>query len=404
MRKRAVIVGGGQAGFQVAAALRQKRFGDDIVLLSGESEPPHERPPLSKAFLKGETDRNRLFFRPPSFYQDRDIELRLATWVEEIDAQAARLRIHGKGEIPYDWLVLATGAKMRRLKLPGAELPGIHYLRTIADSLCLRESLGPGRRLCVIGGGYIGLEVAVAARTLGAEVTVLEAQDRVMTRTASEPIARALATRHAAAGVEIRTGVTVERFLERDGRARGVALAGGEMVAADRILVGIGVMPETSLAEAAGLDSAGGIRVDALGESSVEGVFAAGDCASYAHPLALGPMVFESVQNAVDQANAVASALLGAPKPYEAVPWFWSDQYELKLQTAGLPMTGDRQVVRGQSENGAISVAHLREGRLVALESLGRMKDFVQARKLIAAGAKPDPERLADPDVPLKAL
>jgi len=404
MRHRVVIVGGGQAGFQVAASLAQRRFAGEIVLIAAENHPPYERPPLSKAVLKGETDTERLAFRPPAFFEERGIDLRLGTLVTEIDPTGARLRTAAGETVAYDSLVLATGARVRKLPVKGHELSGIFTLRTIEDAAAIRGALGPGVRLCVVGGGYIGLEVAAAARAVGAEATVLEAQERVMTRTASEPVARTLAALHARHGANLRTGVTVERFHEVEGRSGGVILADGERVPADIVVVGVGVVPETRLAEAVGIECAGGIRVDAVGKTSLEGIYAVGDCAAYAHPLAPGPMVFESVQNAVDQANAVASDLLGAPKPYAAVPWFWSDQYDARLQTAGIVTAGDRAVLRGEPEAGAFSVAHLREGRLIALETLGRIKDFVQARKLIADGAAPDPDRLADPDVPLKSL
>jgi len=404
MSHRVVIVGGGQAGYQTAASLAQKKFGGEILLLAGETHPPYERPPLSKAFLTSGVEAERLAFRTPAFYEERGIGLRLGARVTEVDRAAGRVRMETGEAIAYDSLVLATGARVRRLPLEGHQLPGIFYLRRIEDAAAIRDRLGPGLRLCVVGGGYIGLEVAAAARALGAEATVLEAQTRVMTRTASPPIAAALTALHESRGVDLRIGVAVERFLESGGRAAGVGLAGGERVPADIIVVGVGVAPETALAEAAGLALAGGILVDALGATSAEGIYAAGDCAAYAHPLSPGPMIFESVQNAVDQANAVASAILGAPKPYEAVPWFWSDQYEAKLQTAGLVAAGEEAVIRGDPTSGAFSVAHLEGGRLVALETLDRVKDFVQAKKLIAAGAAPDPKQLSEPGVPLKSL
>jgi len=404
MVKRVIIVGGGQAGFQVATSLAQKNYEGEIILLTGEEHPPYERPPLSKAYLKGETPAERLLFRPPGFYSDRGIDLRTGTWVREIERTAGEIVLEGDERLSYTALVLATGARVKRLPLPGADRAGIHYLRSLEDADRIRARLGGGVRVCVIGGGYIGLEVAAAARALGAEVTVLEAQERVMTRTASAPIAEALSARHRAEGVELRTGAEITGFSGGDGRLEAVSLAGGEHLPADFAVVGIGVAPETTLAEQAGLNADGGILVDELGRSCDPAIFAAGDCVRYAHPLAPGPVVFESVQNAVDQAKAVASAILGQPIPYTGVPWFWSDQYDVKLQTAGLFTAEDETVLRGDPASGSFSVAHLRSGRLVAVETLDRMKDFIQARKLIAAQIAPDPAVLADPETPLKTL
>lgn len=399
-----IIIGGGQAGFQVATTLRQKGFSGPITLLAGENTPPYERPPLSKAFLLGERTAAELLLRPPAFYGERNIDLRLGVTASNIDREAGVVTT-GEGEIlAWDRLVLATGARARRLPAPAGCLAGVHVLRGLEDARALAAELVPGRRLAILGGGYIGLEVASAARLRGLGVVVIEALDRLMARTASPPVAAALMRRHREQGVEFRLGARLAECSGEGGRLVGIRLEDGEGMVADALLVGIGAEPEDALARSAGLAVDGGILVDAAGRTSDPDIFAAGDCTRRRHPLAIEPVRIESVQNAVDQAKAVAAAILGEPASPEPVPWFWSDQYELKLQTAGLFAAGDTAVVRGDPEGPAFSVAHLRAGRLVAVESLGVPRDHVQSRKLIAAGACPDPERLADPDVPLKSL
>lgn len=398
------IVGGGQAGYQVAAALRQKGFEGPLTLLAGEAEPPYERPPLSKAFLLGERDAGSLAFRPPAFYDERKIDLRLGETAIAIDRERNQVATSEGNVLPWDRLVLATGARARRLPTPVGGLSGVHVLRSLADARGLAAELVEGRRLVILGGGYIGLEVAAAARRRGLDVVVIEALERPMARTASPAIAAALTRRHRAAGVGFRFGARLAEPIARDGRLAGLRLAGGEEIATDLLLVGIGAEPEDSLARDAGLAVDSGILVDAAGRTSDPNIFAAGDCTRRRHPLAIEPVRIESVQNAVDQAKAVAAAILGEPVPPEPVPWFWSDQYELKLQIAGLLAAGDEAVLRGDPASDSFSVAHLRAGRLVAVESLGVPRDHVQARKAIAAGIRPDRAALADPEVPLKSL
>ncbi len=399
-----VIVGAGQAGFQVAASLAQAGHQGAITLLGAEPHPPYERPPLSKAFLLGDLAEDRLFFRAPAFYAEKGIALRTGTAVADIDRRAHRLRLADGSVLAYDQLVLATGAGPRRLEVPGVTRAGIHYLRDLADSRSLGAALAGGPRLVIVGAGYIGLEVAAAAVARGASVVVIEALERVLDRTASAPIAMALTARHSEAGVAFRFGARVTAFHGRNGHLSAVGLADGTTLDADAVLVAIGAAPETALAEAAGIGDGEGIPVDARGRTADPAIFAAGDCALYRHPLGAGAARIESVQNAVDQAKAVAAAILGRDAPYEAVPWFWSDQYEQKLQIAGLVHAQDEIVVRGDPAADGFSVAHLRAGRLVALEALNRPRDYVQARKLIAAGATPDPARLADPAIALKDL
>lgn len=401
---RIVITGAGQAGFQVAASLRQGGFDGHIVLLGREPHPPYERPPLSKAFLAGAHDAERLLFRPLAFFAERDIALETGAAVTGIDRPAHRLCLADGRVLAYDRLVLATGAGPRRLDMPGADLAGVHHLRSLADASSLAAAMRDGPRLVIVGAGYIGLEVAAAARALGAPVTVVEVLDRALRRTASAAIADTLVARHVAAGVAFRFGTGVSAILGREGRVTGVALTDGTELAADHVLIAAGAAPATALAEAAGIGTPAGIPVDACGRTSEPDIFAAGDCTLYAHPLGCGPARIESVQNAVDQAKAVAAALLGRDTPYLAVPWFWSDQYEHKLQIAGLIHPDDETIERRDPDGGGLAIAHLRDGRLVALEAIDRPRDYVQARRLIAAGAQPDPDRLADPAVALKDL
>ena len=405
MKHRVVIIGAGQAGFQVAASLAQKSYDGDILLLGAEKTLPYERPPLSKAFLKGDLEEDRLLFRTASFYEEKGIILRTNCPVVSIDKDKHSLTTADGEAISYDTLVIATGARLRHLSVPGADLKNIHYLRALEDSRALHKALVPGKKLAIIGGGYIGLEVAASARHLGVDVMVIEATDRVMARTASPYISEFLSARHRKEAVELKTGTSLAGFEGRNGYISGVRLEDGTICEADLVVAGIGVIPEISLALKAGLATDHGILVDHVGATSVPHIYAAGDCARYSHPHGPGAMTIESVQNAVDQAKAVASAILGTPIPYDAVPWFWSDQYDLKLQTAGLFVPGDEAILRALSqEDHAISVVHLRDGCFVAIETINRMRDFVQAKKLIAAHARPDRHKIANPDIPLKDL
>jgi len=403
MSQRVVIVGAGQAGAQVAISLAGATPSPDILLIGQEEDPPYERPPLSKAFLMGQLPAERLSLRPERFYAERGIRLRLGVRVTAIDRVAQTVTLNDQDPVAYDALVLATGAEPRRLDLPGAGGPGVCVLRSRADATALQAALTPGIRLAVIGGGYIGLEVAAAAQAMGADVCVLEARDRLMARTASPPIAAAFQRRHAAAGVRIALGITLLDIMRDQGVPTGITTDRG-LIVADLVVLGVGVTPEIALARQAGLPVRRGIVVDAHGRTADPQIYACGDCADYAHPLAPQPMVIESVQNAVDQAKAVAAAIAGTPKPYDAVPWFWSDQYDWKLQSAGLFDQTDRALIRGDPSSSSFSVCHLRQGRLVAVESLNLTRDFVQAKALIARGAKPDPALLADPGTPLKSL
>ncbi|GER07141.1 pyridine nucleotide-disulfide oxidoreductase [Iodidimonas muriae] len=402
MAQHVVIIGAGQAGCQVASSLANGGFEGTITLLGSERTPPYERPPLSKGYLLGAVSKDQLLLRAEQFYAQKQIDLKTGITATHIDPDSKTVKTSDNARHPYDHLVLATGARVKTLACPGADLQGIHSLRSLEDSIHLRTALEHMQRLVIVGGGYIGLEVASAARRMGKDVCVLEQAPRLMPRTASAPIADFFRRRHEKEGVDILTRSALVSIEGANGRLGAVTLADGRSIKADLLLVGIGVEPETALVQDIGLQTDHGILVNAYGETSAKGIYAAGDCTRFHHPLALEAIRLESVQNAIDQAKAVASAILGSPKAYDAVPWFWSDQYDLKLQSAGLFAPGDEAIPRTAKDGTAISVVHLRNGQLVAVEAINRMKDFVQAKRLIASGARPNKEALADPDIPLK--
>ena len=401
MVERIVIIGAGQAGAQAVATLRAEGFQGSLTLVGDEAYPPYQRPPLSKAYLAGDFARERLFLKPDAFYTEAVCELRLSLAAEAIDRQKKTVRLSDGTKLPYDRLLLSTGARVRKLPVPGAALPGVYYLRGIADVDALRQHFQPGTRLAVVGGGYIGLEVAAVAVKHGLKVTVIEAANRVMVRAASPQMSAFYEKVHRANGVEFVLGAMAERF-EGDARAEGVSTSFGR-VDADFILAGIGVVPNCDLAEAAGLACDNGISVDEFGVTSDPDIFAAGDCTS--HPgFAGGRVRLESVQNAIDQAKHAALAMLGRPLAYREVPWFWSDQYDLKLQIAGLAHPGDTTVLRGNPDSHKFSVFHLRDGVVAAVEAVNAAPDYIVGRRLIAARAVVAPERIADVSVPAKSL
>ena len=401
MVERIVIIGAGQAGAQAIATLRAEGFEGSLTLIGDEAYPPYQRPPLSKAYLAGDFARERLFLKPDAFYAETACELRLSLVATAIDRPSKTVGLSDGTKLSYDRLLLATGARVRQLPVPGAALAGVYYLRGIADVDALRQHFQPGTRLAIVGGGYIGLEVAAVAVKHGLKVTVIEAANRVMVRAASPQISAFYEKIHRANGVEFALGAMAERF-EGDARAQGVSTNLGR-VEADVILAGIGIVPNCELAEAAGLACDNGISVDEYGVSSDPDIFAAGDCTS--HPgFAGGRVRLESVQNAIDQAKHAALAMLGKPLAYSEVPWFWSDQYDLKLQIAGLARPGDRTVLRGNPETRKFSVFHLRDGVVAAVEAVNAAPDYIVGRRLIAARAVVAPERLADISVPAKSL
>ena len=394
-----VIVGAGQAGGQLAAGLRQSGHEGVIVLLGEEPQPPYQRPPLSKQHLAGKVGLDKVHLKPESFYAEQDIDLRTGCRVTAVDRDRRQIELDDGTTLGYDRLVLATGSRVRRLDLPGADLNGIHYLRTLDDMQALQVDLRSGARLVLVGGGYIGLEVAAVATGLGLEVTVLEQAEQLMARVVGPEMGDFYRREHEAAGVDVRTGVRVEAF-EGEDRVRAVRDADGHRHPADVVLVGVGVVPETSLAEAAGLAVSDGIEVDAHCVTADPAILAIGDCAGFPGPEGSRRRL-ESVPNALATARTAAATLRGEDKPYREVPWFWSDQYDLKLQIAGRRDGHDRTVLRGDPARRQFMVLYLREGVLIAVESVGNPREFMTLRQTIARGQHVDPEKLADPDTPL---
>jgi 3-phenylpropionate/trans-cinnamate dioxygenase ferredoxin reductase subunit len=400
-----VIVGTGHGGAQTAIALRQQGFSGSILMIGRDTEPPYERPPLSKEYLAGEKPFERILIRPPQFWQERDVALMLGTMVSKVDPAAKTLTVSGGGTIGYGALVWAAGGDARRLSCPGAQLAGIHTVRDKADTDRLSAELASGaRRAVVVGGGYIGLEAAAVLRKLGGEVTLLEMQDRVLSRVAGEDLSRFYEAEHRAHGVDVRLGAELEA-VEGEERVTGVRLAGGETLPCEIVVVGIGIVPAVGPLIAAGAAGANGLDVDPYCRTSLPDVYAVGDCAAHASVWADGAVVrLESVQNANDMASTAARAICGEPLPYEALPWFWSNQYDLRLQTVGLSLGHDTTVLRGDPASRSFSVIYLKGGAVIALDCVNRTRDYAQGRKLVEARAVIAPETLMDADVPLKAM
>lgn len=401
-----LIIGTGHGGAQAALALRQGGYEGSIALVGEEPDPPYERPPLSKEYLAGERPYERLLMRPPDFWAGRGIGLRLATQISRVDAEGHEAFTAAGDRISYRHLVWAAGGHPRPLPLEGAKLGGVFMLRSRRDSDAIRDQLDRVSAVAVIGAGYVGLEAAAVFAKLGKKVTLLEAQPHVLARVAAEPISRFFEQLHRDHGIDVRTAIGVSAILGSDGRAKGVVLGSGEVVPAELILVGIGLLPNQAVMVEAGADCSNGVVVDSLCRTSLPDIFAIGDCASHANPFSAegGLVRIESVQNASDQAKTVAAAIMGRPEPYDAVPWFWSNQYDAKLQTAGLSPGYDELVLRGNPDEHRFSLVYLRERRVIAIDCINKVADFVAGKQLIAQRAAPDPALLADPDTPLKSL
>jgi len=399
-----VIVGTGHGGAQAALALRQHGFEGSILMIGRDSEPPYERPPLSKDYLAGEKPFERMLIRPRDFWAERNVQLRLATNVAKLDPAAKELTVAGGDTVSYGTLIWAGGGDPRRLSCPGATLAGVHTVRDKADTDRLRADLAAGAtRAVVVGGGYIGLEVAAVLRKLGCEVVLVEMLDRLLARVAGEDLSRFYEAEHKAHGVAILLGAEVEA-IEGEERVTGVRLTSGETIACDLVVVGIGIVPSIGPLIAAGAAGANGVDVDPTCRTSLPDVYAIGDCAAHANPYAGGAVIrLESVQNATDMANTAARAICGEPQPYEAVPWFWSNQYDLRLQTVGLNLGHDATVLRGDPASRSFSVVYLKGGQVVALDCVNKTRDYAQGRKLVEARATITPELLRDAET-LKEL
>lgn len=404
-----VIVGASHAGFQLAASLRQAGFDGGIVLIGDEPVLPYQRPPLSKDYLDAKIGFDLLLMRPESFYRDHRIEYLAGARAAAIDRAGKTVQLAGSGRLGYGHLVLATGARNRVPPLPGIELDGVCYLRTLAETDELRQRLASAEHIVVIGAGFIGLEFAAVARAQGKPVHIVELTDRVMGRVAAVPTSHFFAEAHRHTGVEFSFGAQAVRIAGRatgpiSSRVDHVELAGGERLRADLVLVSVGVVPNGELASEAGLAVANGITVDEQLLTADPAISAIGDCASFPCRHAGGaPTRLEAVQNAADHARCVADRIIGKPHPYTALPWFWSEQGKLRLQIAGLITGHDRTVLRGEPESGAISVFCYRDGALVGIESINRPADHAHARRILAAGRQVSPEQAADDSFDLRA-
>jgi 3-phenylpropionate/trans-cinnamate dioxygenase ferredoxin reductase subunit len=403
-RSRIVVVGAGHAGGSVVAMLRQFGSTAVITLIGEEPLPPYQRPPLSKAWLKREADTDSLLLRPARFYTDQDIALRPSTRVARIDRAARQVVLENGEALDYDILILAVGARARRIPLPGLHLGNVLELRTVADADRLQAAIGPGKHLAVIGGGYIGLEVAASARALGAAVTVLEREDRVLARVACPVLSDFFDTTHRAHGVAFALGCKVEA-LEGDGAVTGVRMSDGPLLACDAVLVGVGAVANDELARAAGLACDNGIIVDLAARTNDPAIFAIGDCTRRPLPLYERDWRLESVPNALEQAKQAASAICGRPPPAPEVPWFWSDQYDLRLQIAGLPFDAAQIVVRGDPASGSFAVFHLaNDNRLLAVEAVNAPPEFMGGKMMIGRRQRLDPERIRDLSLTVRQL
>ncbi|MEO1729393.1 MAG: FAD-dependent oxidoreductase [Pseudomonadota bacterium] len=402
-----VIVGTGHGGAQAAIALRQRGHEGRIVMIGRDTVPPYERPPLSKEYLAGDKPFERMMIRPEKFWADKEIELRLGAAVTSIDSAGHSVTLSDGTTIGYRKLIWSGGGDPRRLACPGAGLKGIFYVRDKSDADAMMTALEAGaKHAVVIGGGYIGLEAAAVLRKLGREVTLVEMQDRLLARVAGETLSRFYADEHRRQGVDVRLSTGVSEILGKDGAVTGVKLSSGEELACDMVIVGIGIVPAIAPLMAAGAAASNGVDVDLFCRTTLDDVYAIGDCAAHVSGFADRAVIrLESVQNANDMANTVAKAIMGEKEPYEALPWFWSNQYDLKLQTAGLNIGYDAAITRGDPETRKFTVVYMKEGRPIAFDCVGTMKDYVQGRKLLESQPdKIDPALLADTEIPLKDL
>lgn len=399
-----VIVGAGHGGAQVAIMLRTQKFAGTIAIIGDEPELPYERPPLSKEYFAGEKEFERIQLRPARYWDEREVTMLLGKRVVRVDPEAHTVTIDGGETIGYGKLVWATGGQPRMLPIPGGDLPGVQGVRTRADADAMKAASETAGQIVVIGGGYIGLEAAAVLNKAGKKVVLLEALDRVLARVAGADLSRFYEKEHRDHGVDLRLGVCVDA-IEGTDRVTGVQLSDGELIPADLVIVGIGIVPAVEPLIAAGAEGGNGVLVDGLCKTSLPDIYAIGDCAAHENHFAEGACIrLESVQNANDQANVVAKGIVGDEAPYHAIPWFWSNQYDLKLQTAGLSTGHDQAVLRGDPGARSFSVVYLKAGKVIAIDCVNATKDYVQGRMIVTAGLRATAEQLADTETPLKAL
>jgi 3-phenylpropionate/trans-cinnamate dioxygenase ferredoxin reductase subunit len=398
-----IIAGAGHAAGQAAASLRQKGYSGRIIMIGDEAHIPYQRPPLSKKFLAGELEIKRLHFKPENFYPDQSIELMLSTRVESVDPANNTVKLDTDETLHYDKLILATGSRVRELPIPGHDLDGVHYLRSINDVLGIQAGFKPGARLVIVGAGYIGLEVAAVAVTHGLDVTILETEDRAMNRVVAPEISDFFQRRHREAGVKIEFGRMVQKFMG-DAALTEVVCADAYSVPADLCIVGIGILPNTDIAEAAGLTCDNGIVVDEHCQTSNADILAIGDCTRHPNGIYGVQLRLESVHNALEQGKTAAANICGENLFYNQVPWFWSDQYGLKLQIAGINNGYDELVIRGDQQNNSFAAFYLLEGKLLSVDAINSPREFMLGKKLITAGAHFDPVELANEENDFKSL
>ncbi|MFN3618704.1 NAD(P)/FAD-dependent oxidoreductase [Sphingorhabdus sp.] len=399
-----LIVGGGHGGAQAAIALRQAKFEGSIAIISAEREYPYERPPLSKDYFAGDKAFERIMIRPAAFWAERAIDMMLGQRVETVDAKGHTVTTSDGSVISYGNMIWATGGSPRQLPVEGSNLRGMHVVRTRADVDRMVEGLDDVADVVIVGGGYIGLEAAAVLRKMGKKVTVLEAMDRVLARVAGERLSRFYEAEHRAHGVDVRLGVEIAS-IEGEEYVTGVRLADGDVVPAQMVIVGIGIVPAVAPLINAGAAGGAGVDVDGYCRTSLPDIFAIGDCAAHANDFAGGNIMrVESVQNANDMANAVAKSLTGERTAYHAVPWFWSNQYDLRLQTVGISAGFDDTVLRGDPHTRSFSLIYLKAGKVIALDCVNATKDYVQGRLFVTEGLSPTAEQLADTEVTLKEL
>jgi 3-phenylpropionate/trans-cinnamate dioxygenase ferredoxin reductase subunit len=399
-----VIVGAGHAGAQAAISLRQLGFEGSVAMIGDERDPPYERPPLSKEYFAGDKSFDRILIRPAAFWDERKIDMLLGKRVKNVDPVGKYATV-GDTQISYDKMIWATGGSPRMLSCAGADAPNVHAVRRRADVDAMMAKLDRISHVTIIGGGYIGLEAAAVLTKFGKTVVLLEALDRVLARVAGEDLSRFYEGEHRAHGVDLRTGAAMDHIEVTDGFASAVVMQDGERIATDMVIVGIGIIPETGPLIAAGAAGGNGVDVDEYCRTSLPDIYAVGDCASHANRFAGGAqMRIESVQNANDQAKTAVAHIMGKEEAYDAIPWFWSNQYDLKLQTVGLSVGHDSTILRGDPAARSFSVLYLKGGRLIALDCVNMVKDYVQGRAHILSGALLDQAQLADPKVPLKEV